>query len=75
MIVVEKQFNVILSDDELDFLTTALHGEYKTVRDRIRKTKEGQEVSQRDMDRMNTCHNLRNEFADLIGRKYMGEDA
>lgn len=75
MISIEKQFTVILTEKEVDYLTTALHGEYKCVADRIKKNQSDATALVRDSDRMQVVRHLRDDFGNLIGRRYMGEDA
>lgn len=73
MQTVKRSFTVELTAEEIEVITTALHGEYKFVKDL--RTKAEQDQQPRLHQKQETTQRLRNEFAELVGRRFMGEDA
>lgn len=61
---VTRTFSVELNTEEVENITTALHELYKTLKD-VNKNAEA----------ISRTWELRNGFASLIGRAYMGVDA
>lgn len=72
MKTIDTVYRVELTADEVEIITTALHGEYKFIRAEREKS---QENAARLYDKMRDVRTVRNNFADLCGRRYMGEDA
>lgn len=73
MQTVKHSFTVELTADEIEVITTALHGEYKFIKDL--RTKAEQDQQTRLHQKQETTQRLRNEFAELVGRRFMGDDA
>ena len=69
MTILSKTFTLQLTPDEIEIITTALHGQYKTDKEL------NEQNSALYHDRMVLARKLRNDFADMINRRYMGEDA
>ena len=74
MKIIEKRFFVELTESEIETITTALHAEYKFRREDAEKEQDAPRKARRSADACE-ARSLRNVFADLIGRRYMGEDA
>ena len=72
MTVCNTVHTIELTPKEIDMITTALHGQYKTERELYEKD---DETYGRFYDAMNEARDLRNAFANLINRSYMGVDA
>lgn len=72
MKTVETVYRVELTADEVELITTAMHGEYKFLRAEREKS---QDNAERLYSKMKAVREIRNNFADLCGRRYMGEDA
>lgn len=68
-----KFFKIELAENEIELITTALHGEYKFIKDKYSKA--GVDDALRLYEKMNNIKLVRNEFAKLINRFYSGEDA
>lgn len=65
MTVSTKKFNVELTEREVNIITSALHTRYMPVKkEHGYSNPEATEVRE-----------LRNDFASLVGRYFMGEDA
>lgn len=74
MTVLNKTYTIELTDQDIDIITTALHGQYKTEKELLQEQSEGS-ARTRIFDNMDLARNLRNDFGRLIGRAYLGEDA
>lgn len=72
MKTLEKVYKVELTTDEIEIITTALHGEYKFCKG-LRP--DNQEESKRIYNKICAVREIRNSFASLVNRSYMGEDA
>lgn len=72
MKTLERSFTIELTTDEIDIITTALHGQYKHNKEMLFDKPTSPEYITRHMTQ---SQELRNSFAHLIGRSYMGEDA
>lgn len=73
MKTVNKVFQIELTENEIELITTALHGEYKFIR--AEREKADQDSAPRLYEKMQAVKAIRNSFADLVNRRYMGEDA
>ena len=73
MKTVKQSFTIELTTEEIEVITTALHGEYKFVKDL--RTKAEQDQQPRLYQKQKTVQRLRNDFAELVGQRFMGEDA
>lgn len=69
---IEATYKIELTPAEIEIITTALHGEYKTLKT---TAAESIDESRRIYERMQPIKELRNDFANLINKTYMGEDA
>lgn len=69
---IETTYKVELTADEIEIITTALHGEYKFIKEL--KCKNQDEIIKRN-DKINKVRTIRNEFGSIIDRSFMGEDA
>ena len=58
--------------DRIEAITTALHGEYKFLREERAKSEDN---AVRLYPKMKTVQQLRNAFGNLVGRSFMGVDA
>ena len=67
-----KLYSVSLTEDEIDIIANALHACYKEIKE---TPQENQDESRKAYERMQPIRKLRNSFAQLIYRSYMGEDA
>lgn len=65
-------YNISLTKNEIALITTALHAEFEKQRDLWEKD---EETYGKYYDWMNDARDLRNAFAGLINRSYMGKDA
>lgn len=72
MKMIEKTFTIELTEQEIEIITTALHGEYKHIKE---MKCDSPEHSRKMHEKMVNIRGIRNSFASLIGRMYMGEDA
>ena len=72
MTVIKKTYTIELSEDDVELITTALHGQYKTESELYQND---DDIYGRYYDAMNKARDLRNTFAKLINRAYMGADA
>jgi hypothetical protein len=65
-----------LTKDDIELITTALHGQYKTEQELYEKdTKDEYAPDNKYYILMNKARDLRNTFGSLINRRYMGQDA
>lgn len=67
-----KTFTIELTTDEIEIITTALHGQYKHNKEMIMDNPKNPEYITKHMMEAQA---LRNSFANLINRSFMGEDA
>ena len=67
-------YKIEVTAEEVEAITTALHGEYKFIKD-MRTKAETPEKSQELYNKMELVRSIRNNFADICNRRYMGEDA
>lgn len=74
MTIKQQYFTVELTPEEIDIITTALHGEYKFIREQRHKPENADRQPQL-YQKQQATQKLRNAFAELIDRRYMGEDA
>lgn len=74
MKVTEQFYTIELTPAEIDIITTALHGEYKFIREQRHKPENADRQPQL-YQKQQATQKLRNAFAELIDRRYMGEDA
>ena len=72
MKTIDTVYKIELTAEEIELITTAMHGEYKFLRAEREKS---QENAARLYDKMRDVRTIRNAFADLCGRRYAGEDA
>lgn len=72
MKTLEKIYKVELTTDEIEIIETALHSEYKFCKELRPDTID---ESQRIYNKMQAVRTIRNEFASMVNRSYMGEDA
>ena len=75
MKVLNTVHTIELTTKEIELITTALHGQYKTERDLYMKDNDSKAYCGKYYDAMNEVRDLRNVFAKITGRVYMGEDA
>lgn len=73
MKVANTVHTIELTPKEIDLITTALHGQYKTERELYDQDTE--DVYSRFYEPMNEARDLRNAFAKLINLSFMGADA
>ena len=66
-------YTVELTREEIDTVTTALHSEYKFLKEKYANAR--QQNAAEVYERMDEARTLRNDFARLIGVTFMGEDA
>ena len=62
-----------LTNDEINLITTALHGQYKTCKEVAKKN--GSDTQPYIFEDMSLARELRNAFGNIVNRTYMGEDA
>lgn len=74
MLKIAQKFTVELTTEEIELLTTALHGEYKFIRKLCEENANPREAA-RLHEKTQAVRALRNSFSGLINRFYMGEDA
>lgn len=74
MLQIAHKFTVELTTEEIELLTTALHGEYKFIK-KLQSENTNPSEAPRLYEKRKTLQALRNSFAALINRFYMGEDA
>lgn len=67
-----KTYSVSLNEDEIDVIVNALHACYMDMKETPQESKED---SQKTYVRMQPLKELRNSFANLINRSFMGKDA
>lgn len=67
-----KTFSVSLNEDEIETIVNALQACYKDMRDTPQASPED---SRKAYARMYALREIRNGFAGLINRSFMGEDA
>ena len=67
-----KSYSVSLNEDEIDVIVNALHACYMDMKETPQESKED---SQKTYVRMQPLKELRNSFANLINRSFMGKDA
>ena len=68
----ETIYKVELTTDEISIITTALHDEYKFYKEQRPDTIDESKII---CDKIQSVRTIRNEFARLINRSYMGDDA
>ena len=76
MMVNEKQFNITLTEKEVDLIVTALHGEYKFKRDLVKKaTAENQQerAARINNDALDVAR-IRDDMGKMINCFFCGED-
>ena len=74
MLKIAHKFTVELTTEEIELLTTALHGEYKFIKN-LRAENANPSEAPRLYEKQKALQALRNSFAALVNRFYMGEDA
>lgn len=74
MKMIANTFTVELTTADIEYITTALQGEYKFIKEEDRDSWNPARIARRDID-LSAVRALRNSFGDLINRRYMGEDA
>ena len=67
-----KTYSVSLNEDEIDVIVNALHACYMDMKE---TPQESMEDSKKTYARMQPLKELRNSFANLIDRSFMGKDA
>ena len=72
MTIAKTVHTIELTNEEIELITTALHGQYKTERELYEND---DDTYGRFYDAMNQARDLRNAFAHIIGRSYTGADA
>ena len=72
MTVERKIYSVTLTEDEIQTIVNALHACYMDMKETPQESKE---ESQKTYVRMQPLKELRNSFANLINRSFMGKDA
>lgn len=78
MKVNETLYNITLNPKEIETITNALHAAYTETRDAYREliTEEHNAHDENVLyNRKNELREIRNSFANLIGRSYMGQDS
>lgn len=73
MKTIEKTVKITFTLDEIELITTAMHGEYKHIKDLINNCTP--EQRRRLIEKCDNVKTIRNNFAELINRHYMGDDA
>ena len=72
MNTLSKNFIIELTADEVDVIATALHGQYKHNKEMLSDKPINPEYITKHMVQ---AKELRNTFANLLNRQYLGEDA
>ena len=72
MTVREQIYSVELNKGEIEIIVNAIHAAYQELKCMV---PENQSESRKTYERMQPLRELRNSFASLIGRSFMGEDA
>lgn len=72
MKILNTVHTIELTTDDIELITTALHGQYKTEQE---LWTQDDDPYGRYYDAMNQARDLRNMFAGMINRSYMGADA
>lgn len=72
MKTLETVYKIELTTDEIEIITTALHGEYKFYKE---QRPDNINESKRIYDKIIAVRTIRNEFANMINRSYIGDDA
>lgn len=72
MKTLENLYKIELTADEIEIITTALHDEYKFYKEKSPDTIDESKII---CDKIQSVRTIRNEFARLINRSYMGYDA
>ena len=65
-------YSVELTNDEIELIVNVLHATYKEIKEAPQRD---QEESRKAYMRMQPLRELRNAFATIINRSFMGEDA
>lgn len=73
MTVIKKTYIIELTPEDIELITTALHGQYMTNKAIIEEN--GDNTVDYIRQNLKAARNLRNEFGNLINRSYMGVDA
>ena len=73
MTKINTMHTVQLTTDEVNLITTALHGQYKKCKEIISDNKT--DAQPYIFEDMSLARELRNAFGNLVNRTYMGEDA
>ncbi len=74
MKMISNIYTVELTPADIEYITTALQGEYNFIREEDRDGWNSARIARRDID-LSAVRALRNSFGDLIGVRYMGADA
>lgn len=69
----EKLYNITITEAEAELITTALHGEYKHIKNLLKGATDNDRA--RLTTKTDDLRKTRNGFAALINRFYSGEDA
>ena len=70
----ETMYRIELTTNELEVLTSALHNEYSDLKE-LFSVEDDPVKANKIYNRKNEVRDLRNFFGNLIGRRYMGNDA
>lgn len=73
MSIIETTYTITLTPAEIEIITTALHGQYKTGKE-LMETATPDQIPGLTR-RTDEARTLRNTFGKLINRSYMGIDA
>lgn len=73
-------YKIEVTAEEVEAITTALHGEYKFIKSELDEVLQDSKKAtfeniERIKKRLDTVRAIRNNFADICNRRYMGEDA
>lgn len=74
MTTISTLTRVELTRDEIETITSALHEEYKRLTELANAEETPQHKAAYSLD-ASAARRLRNDFAKIIGRSYMGADA
>ena len=75
MTVLETTFTIELNEKDVDLITTALHREYKVLSELNEQERDQDDLYGKYYKDMNAARDLRNKFAGLLNKQYMGIDA
>lgn len=72
---INTKFQVELTTEEISILTNALNDRYMDIKEAFENNNVSTAYAKQLGEEKTIVRNLRNDFADLIGRCYMGREA